>query len=146
MLIKLVKEYELPYGTTKCTINQSELEIRDLFTKYGINMVQITQIKDKYYYKFVFKENPYLIEIPDIYCLVRTNSGWTKGTAKKEIALRFLLNFLKTTFEQAQYTDAEQLLLSYRIVKNDEGKFTTVGKLIDSNPKFLLTDSEKFDL
>lgn len=141
--MELVKERDLPYGTTQVDEETSEIEIGRLLRKYNINNKQVTEYEGKKFIKFVYKNKPYLIDLPEIKCLKYNGSRWVPGIANKKIAMRMILNFLKSILINSTFIEIDQMLLGYRMIKVDN-QITTVGKAIDSNENLLLGNGEIF--
>lgn len=139
--MELVKERELPYASTDVSTEKTEVDIRKLLSKYNINDRQVTEFQGRTYLKFMFKNIPYMIEIPEVQCLKYVGGRWTPGIADKRISMRMMFYYLKSVLEHSTFIDVEQLLLSFRMV-TVKGELTTVGKAIEENETLLLGEGE----
>jgi len=123
-VIKVAKEGEVRYGTTKIPFDKTYAEILTLLRRHGCEQIFCQQTKDGFHQiGFTLNMKPYLIDVPKVY---------VRNVYQDRIGIRIVYYLIEIilTLTKEGLINPDTLLLGCRLVHDQDGNMRTATDLI----------------
>lgn len=131
--IRLERQEDIPYGTTRVSSEQSQTEIMKLLERFGAKRYWWMNEPDGQKIVFELEGKPYIIRIPKVH-IKQGRGHYRKYVYDPRVGIRIVLVYLKTflPFVQCKALAADKLLLGARMIYDENNGMVPLADRVET--------------